>query len=542
MNDKVTAVVAACAQRGFRYVRRSADNWVVLHGPLKVPGASHECEFELDPGFMELPRVRLLKIPSALRPIAPHVSSTGGLCYIAKGTIVLDIFDPVGQTLACIGRAEEVLGHVLSGTMVADLEEEFFAYWGSDRIWCMVDSPKHTLGRQQSFVVKADSHFFAVVTDDPERTKTKMKSIGWPIEWTPVPTFRIHTRAKPRPKLDRWPPRYVRDILDWQGILDGRCRKKILQRIFETVRTDANGVLILIESPLLTYSFAVNFNRPALNGGTRARVPTTPEIFEFTVTPMSLMRLDDGYMAERNIPGRKTLAGKNIAVIGCGTIGGYLAEMLVKAGAGTDGGVLTLIDPDSLLPQNVGRHRLGFACLFRNKATALRTELVYGAPGAEIRALPVRVQDSQLSKLDLLIDATGEESLGHWIAMRFGGAVPMLHVWIEGAGIAVRGLFKDEKMQACFRCLTALEQNGRYRSVEGEVPVVQAGQGCEGLYVPFSAHVSVQAASLGAEMALDWANGVRAPSLRTRVVNSNFKLATPDCSPEALTGCPACIH
>lgn len=330
--------------------------------------------------------------------------------------------------------------------------------------------------------------------------------------------------------------------MDWQGILDWRCRKKIQQRISETVRTNANGVLILVESPLLTYSFAVDFKRPVLNTGTRGRVPTTSEIFEFPVIPMSLMRLDDGYMAERNIPGKKTLAGKNIALIGCGTIGGYLAEMLVKAGAGTCGGVLTLVDPDSLFPQNVGRHRLGFACLFQNKATALRTELVYGAPGAEIRALPVKVQEAQLSRLDLLIDATGEEALGHWIAMRFVGPVPQLHVWIEGAGIAVRGLFKEEKTQACFRCLTSLEQNGRYRSVEGDVPVVQAGQGCEGLYVPFPAHVSVQAASLGAEMVLDWANGVHEPALRTRVVNSNFKLATPDCSPGALTECPACAH
>lgn len=542
MNDKVTAVVSACAQRGFCYVRRSADNWVVLRGPLRVAGTRHECELELDPGFMELPRVRLLEVPAALRPIAPHVNSTGGLCYIAKGTVVLDIFDPVGQTFACIDRAEEVLGHVLAGKMVADLEEEFFAYWGSDRVWCMVDSSNRSLGRQQSFLVQADTHFFAVVTDDPVRTKTKMKLIGWPIEWMSVPTYRIHTLAKPRPKVDKWPPRCVRDILDWQGILDWRCRKKIQQRISEAARTNANGVLILVESPLLTYSFAVNFRRTPLNTGARRRVPTTSEQFEFPVIPMSLMRLDDGYMAERNIPGKTTLAGKNIALIGCGTIGGYLAEMLVKSGAGTRGGVLTLVDPDSLFPQNVGRHRLGFACLFQNKATALRAELKYGAPGAEIRALPVKVQEAQLSKLDLLIDATGEEALGHWIAMRFGAAVPQLHVWIEGAGIAVRGLFKEEKMQACFRCLTSLEQNGRYRSVEGELPVVQAGQGCEGLYVPFPAHVSVQAASLGAEMALDWTNGVREPSLRTRVVNSNFKLATPDCSPGALPECPACAH
>lgn len=542
MNDKVTAVVAACAQRGFCYVRRSADNWVVLGGPLKVGSIIHECELELDPGFMELPRVRLLEVPVALRPLAPHVSSTGGLCYIAKGTVVLDIFDPVGQTIACIDRAEEVLSCVLAGKMVADLEEEFFAYWGSEQVWCMLDSSSGSTAHQQSFLAQTDTHCFAVVTDDPERTRRKMKLIGWPIEWTSVPTYRIRTTAKPRPNAGKWPPRCVRDILNWQGILDRRCRKKIQQRISDAIRAKASGVLILIESPLMTYSFAVCFTRKQTSIGLHQRSPSTSEIFEFSVIPMSVIRLDDDYMAERNIPGKKTLAGKNIALVGCGTIGGYLAEMLVKAGAGTRGGTLTLVDPDSLFPQNVGRHRLGFACLFQKKATALRTELLYGAPGASIRALPVKIQDAQLSKLDFLVDATGEEALGHWIAKEFRNAAPQLHVWIEGAGVAVRGLFKESKTQACFRCLTSLEKGGQYRSVDGEVPLIQAGQGCEGLYVPFPAYISVQAASLGAEMTLDWANSIHEPALRTRLVDSHFKLATPDCNLMAQPECPACAH
>lgn len=540
MNDKVAAVVTACEACGFSYVRRGADNSVVLRGPLTAAGVQHECEIELDPGFMELPRVRLFEVPPSLRPIAPHVDSSGGLCYIARGTVVLDIFDPVGQTLACLNRAEEVLGCILAGEMVADLEEEFFAFWGSERVWCLVDSASGALGRQQSFLFKAGDHFFTVVTDDVRRTKTKIKMIGWPLEWTPVPAYRIRTQIKPRPRVEKWPPRSVRDILDWQGLLDRRCRKKIQQRISEAVRAAAGGVLILVESPLLTYGFAVTFESARLAAGLGKRVPTTSDIFEFSVTPMNLMRLDDGYLAQRNIPGKKTLAGKRIALVGCGTIGGYLADMLVKAGAGTAGGSLMLVDPDSLYPQNIGRHRLGFASLFREKAKALQIELMYGAPGAKIIALPVRVQDANLTELDLLIDATGEEALGHWIAKAFGNAVPQLHVWIEGAGVAVRGLLRQSGGHACFRCLSQLERNGQYRAVSGEIPVIQAGQGCEGLYVPFPAYVSVQAASLAAEMALDWVNNIHEPALKTRIVSSSFELATPDCSPTAIVDCPAC--
>jgi len=40
---------------------------------------------------------------------------------------VLDIYDPVGQSLACLQRAAAVLGQILKGEMIEDLAEEFFA-------------------------------------------------------------------------------------------------------------------------------------------------------------------------------------------------------------------------------------------------------------------------------------------------------------------------------------------------------------------------------------------------------------------------------
>ncbi|MFX9664827.1 ThiF family adenylyltransferase, partial [Acinetobacter baumannii] len=150
------------------------------------------------------------------------------------------------------------------------------------------------------------------------------------------------------------------------------------------------------------------------------------------------------------MPNSKTLAGKNIAVVGCGTIGGYLSDMLVKAGAGTCGGKLTLVDFDCLLPQNIGRHRLGFPDLLSNKAEAMAKELKRLTPGAEIRALPVDVRQAQLGELDLLIDATGEESLGHWLCGHYPPPTPMLSVWIEGPGTAVRALLRTKASNACY--------------------------------------------------------------------------------------------
>lgn len=533
-----TDLVEAFKQRGFEFIGKTEDGWYKLRGQL-VPFQSDKgylCELQLDPKLYELPRIRLLDIPPELPAVVPHLGVGGGLCYLAKGTVVLDIFDPIGQSLACLDRAASVFGQILNGEMVEDLAEEFFAYWEG---WpCFVDVQGEHLGRQSCIVAKANGNTLWFVTDNEARTIKKLDSLGYQKTDSTVLTYRVKTNAQPRPLTNNWPPHTVRDILNWQNTLDSRCRRKIDQRIQEGKRKKANGVLIIVESPLMTYGFAVLYSRQ--NRSAKTKLADRKEsIYGLDVMLVSVVRIDDQYLAQRNIPTSTTLAGKNIAVIGCGTIGGYLSEMLVKAGAGTSGGRITLVDYDNLLPQNIGRHRLGFPDLLSNKAVALAKELTRLAPGAEVRALPVDVRQAQLGEIDLLIDASGEEALGHWLCGNFS-RVPILSVWIEGPGTAVRALLRMNGSGACYRCLWHSNKRGELRSVIDPLPVVLAGYGCEGLYVPFPASVSVHAASLGAEMTLDWVNEIYSPSLRTRLIDRTHQLATPDCDPLRDTDCPIC--
>lgn len=536
----IADVIDAFKQKSFEFVGKSDEGWFKLLGPLTPPGAKEEgypCEVQLDPTFSDLPRIRLLDIPPELPKVVPHIGANGGLCYLAKGSVVLDIYDPVGQSLACLQRAADVLGQILKGEMIDDLTEEFFAYWNG---WiCFVDMQGEDLGRQNCIITQGNGKPSCFISDNEERTRAKLKSLGYRVADKTVLTYRVKTNAQPRPLTSHWPPKTVGDILAWQSTLDTRCRRKIHERIKEGKSKKANGVLIVIESPLMTYGFAVFFDRKTLTQQHK-RANRKDSSYELKVVPVSMIRIDDRYLAQRNIPKLKTLAGKRIALVGCGTIGGYLSDMLVKAGAGTCGGKLTLVDFDYLFPQNIGRHRLGFPDLLLNKAESMARELKRLSPGAEIYALPVDVRQAQLGHPDLLIDATGEESLGHWLCGRYLTSSPMLSVWIEGPGTAVRALLRANASGACYRCLWHSHRKGELCSTLDTLPTILAGHGCEGLYVPFPASVSVQAASLGAEMALDWINGVYSPALRTRLIDQTHQLATPDCDPLQDLDCPIC--
>ncbi|MDX9698171.1 MAG: ThiF family adenylyltransferase [Rhodocyclaceae bacterium] len=540
MNSAVAVadVIEAFKHRGFEFVGKTDDGWFRLHGQLTPPQADKgcPCEIQLDPTFFDLPRIRLLEIPPELPAAVPHLGAGGGLCYLAKGTVVLDIYDPVGQSLACLQRAAVVLGQILKGERIEDLTEEFFAYW--DGLFCFVDMQGEDLGRQNCIVAQANGNSLWFITDNEDRTTKKLTSLGYQVTGQTVLTYRVKTSAQPRPLTSHWPPETVGDILAWQSTLDPRCRRKIHERIKEGEKKKVNGVLIVIESPLMTYGFAVLYDRQrqVQKGKFADRRDSS---YGLKAMPVSVIRIDDRYLAQRNIPQSKTLAGKNLAIVGCGTIGGYLSDMLVKAGAGTCGGKLTLVDFDYLLPQNIGRHRLGFPDLLSNKAEAMAKELKRLAPGAEIRALPVDVKQAHLGELDLLIDATGEESLGHWLCSDYPSA-PILSVWIEGPGTAVRALLRANPLGACYRCLWHSNRRGELRSTVDSLPTILAGHGCEGLYVPFPASVAVHAASLGAEMVLDWVNDVYSPALRTRLIDLTHQLATPDCDPLRDLECPVC--
>lgn len=533
----ISDLVAALAVRGFDYIGKSRDKgWLQFNGKLRAAGALHACRMEIWEGLDRLPLVWLTELPPDLPALRPHLSPSGYLCYIANESAIVDPFDPIGQTIAALLHAEEVLGAILSGEMIEDLADEFFAHWQGTQ--CLVDFQSPDPASEQAFELLTGSASWVVVTDDPKRTSARMQTLGFTLAKSRVAVKHIATQARPVPYQVDWPPKTIRDLLAWQTSLDPISAKEIERELLALVRYGARKIVIVLESPQLQYGFQLNVQQPPRRRG--KPVPFRSSLLRHPIERLSVERIDDRYMSERNLPEGKTLAGLRIALVGCGTIGGYLADMLIKAGAATSGGQLQLVDPDTLKPQNLGRHRLGFPHLFKNKAKALAQELSFYAPGIDIEAIPGDAKQASLGKLDLLIDATGEQALSDWLTWKYVRTVPMLTTWVEGPGLAVRSLMKSTPQHACPRCVSFPPRNQEFRVFDQPTQQVLRGHGCEGLYVPFPASASIQAAALGMEMIQNWANSIVEPTFRTRALDFQQSQRTGDCSPLRTQGCPAC--
>lgn len=541
-DTQLAALGRAMKARGFEYIGRASDKWLEFRGVITAAGDALVAYLAVDPTGLELPRFRV-DLPKGAPNVLAHIGADSHVCYAAKGSLVLDIFDIAGQTLACLDRAEKVLDLSLRGEMNKDLEDEFFAFWQGDI--CFLDVYPGDPGNLDVLFAgrgDRDSHI-VFVTNDVARTRLKLKAMSLTEdELLAGAAFRVTTSAKPKPLQGAWPPPTVAPLLQWQGLLDPSARRNIERRLLGACASGRRAALCVVDSPLTQYAFWVAFETANL-AGWRSAADTRVQLYASKAYPMIAVRMDDRYITQRNTPGRPTLAGKKIALVGCGTIGGFLAELLLKAGAGLEDGELALVDPDILFPQNIGRHRLGLNRALQYKALGLKEELSAGAPTANIRALPVKAEETDISRFDLIIDATGEEALGHYLTVTFarnGLFVPILAVWVEGPGIAVRALLRNTVDCACTRCLSDLHRTPLYPVVQEPVPMGLAGHGCEGLYVPFPASVSLQAACLAAEIVTDWTGGTPSPRLRTRVTRPGFTQAAPDGDVTRRHTCPAC--
>ncbi|QKM57818.1 ThiF family adenylyltransferase [Burkholderia glumae] len=528
-------LTAALQQRGFSYVGRGWNHWMMFAGELRLKARGYPCEIAVSPELDDFPHVWLTPLPLHKRELLPHLSADGYLCYLASGSVIFDFFDPIRQTLACLDRAEQVLEDILAGKMVDDLAEEFHTTSGD--ISCMLDVNENLSGIVEAYTY-ASGKKVIFVTDDKARTSAKLDAIGLGLPKISLSAFRVSTKARPMPLQDSWPPRTVQEFLQWQSMLDPRCRKKIAQRLMDMFRRKTARVLVLIKSPIVQYGFEVELKRQAASVGKSGAI--REDLYRLPIHRISVYRIDDKYLAERNLPDSKTLTGLKVGLVGCGTIGGYLAEMLAKAGAGAGGGKLTLVDTGNFEPGNLGRHRLGFNSLLMNKAEAMREELRRVAPGINVVAFADSAKKVELEPLDLLIDATGEQALTDWLTWKYSSKVPFLTTWVEGSGVAVRALLKAKPEHACARCVSRPPLADRYRVFDAPPPVVLKGHGCEGLYVPFPASTSVQAAALAMEMVQAWLDGTDTPTFRTRVLAQQFKVHFNDCTPARYEGCPGC--
>jgi molybdopterin/thiamine biosynthesis adenylyltransferase len=230
-------------------------------------------------------------------------------------------------------------------------------------------------------------------------------------------------------------------------------------------------------------------------------------IIENTIKLQQIIRHTTDYIKERGCADQN-LDGKHIAVIGCGSIGSEIVDMLVYSGMGS----LTLIDHDTFEVDNIYRHRLTREYIGVPKSLALK--------GHYEKYYPVKIEavcstadkwvaTGDLSNVDCAVVAIGspviERNLFDQIRDAAPG-LPLIFTWLEPLGLGGHVVcFRPDGSPGCLHCLYKDDDgrpslSSRVSFIEPSQPISRDLTGCGGSFAPYSSLYSKKTALLASEI------------------------------------------
>jgi molybdopterin/thiamine biosynthesis adenylyltransferase len=157
----------------------------------------------------------------------------------------------------------------------------------------------------------------------------------------------------------------------------------------------------------------------------------------------------------RNPDERNALSQKHIAIVGCGSIGGAVADIAARTGVGA----ITLIDPDTLSAENIGRHVLTSHAIGQRKVDALASHLVSINPELAITRVCGAFSGDLAETPDLIISAVDSfncESLINIYAL--GAKVPAIYAGVWGAASVGELYYVIPDKTPCYHCFASFRK------------------------------------------------------------------------------------
>lgn len=505
--------------------------------------------------FLEYPRISLAERPAFLPALMPHVDVCGHLCYFAPGAVTLDRYAPATALAQCLDQATAMLDRIAADPdyRIDDIQSEFPAHWEYGQLslpWTVflgnIYPGATTAGY---FIMRQGEHKHALVTCDPDEAHRLAQALGATVTVSRYLCFLLETAVRPRVPVQM--PRTAKELFAWLRNWDRVLYAGVQKALAEKDYLQQTYVTFAVKTPVGWIGFGFDLdqlkrigyaNNPKLYRNYLHNAGGAQRLFR-----MALREVGSRFVHSRNLS-YKDLHNKRVTVVGCGAIGSFVAAALVRLGVGTGKfGLLKLIDPENLGPENLGRHVLGYPALMQAKATGLKNELLRQFPHSAIEAHACSALDhAQLFAAELIVDATGEESVSEYLnGLRLQRVThtPMLHVWIRGNGEAVQALWADAKGGACYRCLLVpdvhVHRKERFDLLKTEP--LRRTDGCRA-YTPYAVSAPMHAAALAIDMVCAWLQGDPSPRFRTRSQENADVFRVKNQNLTRMAGCPACAR
>lgn len=440
----------------------------------------------------------------------PHVERDGKVCYTHDDYVYLDADNPKEIIKETYELAKSTVERGLRKENFADFRSEFEDYWtridGSELIYgniLNIDEPELIkIGIHENFTIAVSDNNECISQVDRffeigKKGITYQNSILIPFE---ANEYFV-------------PPRY-QDIVDIQYLvaiinsLDQKSQKKI-RRILPSISKKVEYVFFsFMQTNGSNCLFGVKFSQIKSTG-----FPLSSAGFEGKITPLSIECLDKETLYKRGGNSLSTSVKKGL-IIGGGSIGGFIAEELVRNGFLN----LTVVDGDQLSAANSYRHVTGFAKRGKNKAKAIKEKIELYFPHSSVIALDTSIENLIAKKqidfkdYDYIVVATGNVTINTFLNKLFYTKYfgkPVFYCWNEPFGIGGHCLVTNIEKQCCYNCLYSNEDRYNEASFahhDQKKSFLKSVSGCGSAYTPYGSIDSMQTCLLTIKKVIDFVN------------------------------------
>lgn len=560
MNNAFLKIHKALLEKGLKelHVPRTLRKKVSYSDTMSFEGESIELEiFFQSTSPPSIPYINVTKWPAQRPEKLPHVFDKF-ICYQESKFMTLDRAKPEATVLWCIEKAKSDIRKALRGETNNDFIDELnlywqpkdYAYWDIDLAFIKANKTANL------FTINEEEHIFLISDKEAEVISTQ-----YPF-WEPIysrenPIFIINCPKQfDFPDNIIFPPNNLFELCEWlratnpEALVDLRNAwkyslndKKNPTLFWVLIRHKGTILAGSLHPNVLTTSFSSNekYSRTMMAKNRAKKV---------TMTRYAFTSIHSKDWIARNTPitdknSALGFSSKHIYLYGCGSVGGYIADLLVKSGAGFQGGSLTLSDMDTLEVGNIGRHILGFPSLGRRKTIALKEHLEKMYPSVDIKIdiNPTSIKNKH-DKTALIFDATGSTNLSYDLnEEKMTGALkaPVIYSWIEGNGIGVQSFLIETKKDACLYCQLGRIRNSELSTVPNNLSTIahNPSQSCDDWSIPFLAHAPIVSAGLALNIATTLLSGKKCKKLQSVTFSNEGRIVKPT-NPKKLAGCPIC--
>jgi molybdopterin/thiamine biosynthesis adenylyltransferase len=468
---------------------------------IKFEFTERHLDILLDSAFPFVPpQIALVDRPPFLT--WPHVEEDGILCLLADSTPT-DSTNPAGLTEVLLHDAIKLVGGLEKGQYLDHFREEFLTYWSQSGVLGVKFFSLLRNGLRSNRVVHAwmgaNSIFVGEKASDvttwlehrfgpkPKFKKTEECLFVW-ISKAPLPSEYPKTSAD------------IMKLLAETGseVLFKKLLKQenAMRSILLGFETDHGDSLVAVTLYKHTPDKQHPKSRGRVGSGFRpGRIPRQVLMSQFLaasgkVTPSMVERIDHNWVHGRDSdPAQDELKKTAVTVLGCGSLGSFVAHQLAMAGVGT----LYLVDPQTLTSSNSGRHFLGARYLGKSKAVSLGLELQQNFPHLTVRGFHMgweefhrrHIREFQSSAIVLsLIGDWNSEVLLNRMHLESGKTQDFLYGWTEdfaaaGHAVVVRST------GGCFCCHFDSIGNAERRLVHVSEGTRRQEPACGALFQPY---------------------------------------------------------